>query len=297
MKKAMVNTLLLTIIIGLITTGLGTVLISKMDDGTCKLYDKSMCKHSVAWNSYGRTPIIEKEKFPIKCPTRFIIFHEKTIEEEWTGCHTKEKLDCPFSGERWQQCILQKANEVIAKRIYDCWDQFAMGRIKVLDTYAGGDRQCVICTTFQFSPEVIEKFEDIGSSPISTTKFRNDLNPDKDYTLDNYMRKTAAPQPHQGITIYQLSLDPLDTYKLPVYDYTMTDIYAIVFKAMNEDQIKAQGTALWNHIKSNRLTIPWTDVNVNPFSSDDEVKDPQEFINIMDLIKLDEVAGSCDSLD
>jgi hypothetical protein len=90
-------------------------------------------------------------------------------------------------------------------------------------------------------------------------------------------------------------MDPVDAFKLPFYDYALTDSYGIIFKAMNEKDVADDA---WKFIKKHRLEIPFTDFNINPFFDDEEKekKNPEEFVNIMELVKYSEVSGVCDSL-
>ena len=288
-KKAMAASMLSMLILSLVFTGIGVTLVKKIDDGTSKHYDKQLCKQSVIMNSNWRIPISKIERHDLDCPTRYVTFNKKNVVIESRNFKDTQKIKCGNLGNRKdQECYLKEANRIISKLLFDCWDQFAAGRIEVLDAW-DEKRQCVLCSRFEFSEEVQEAFKDtIGDLKVQHSEFGQSSNSDN-FPLDNYMHANK-PKLHK-ISYHDYIMDPVDVFRTPFYDYNLVEPYAIVFKAINEEQGKILSEGIWESIKS-------TDFVLNPFyeKKKDYQEEEPEFINIMDLIKYDEVAGQCDSL-
>ncbi len=298
MKKAMAASMLAALIIALVFTGIGAKLIQKIDKGTSKGYDKQLCKQSVVLNAKGRLPLANTEAFTLDCPTRYVTFYDDEYITESRTYEYEKEIKCGKLNKRNdQECYLKEANKAISKLMFDCWDQFAAGRLEVLDAWDEG-RQCVICSRFEFSADVQEAFEDsVGDLEIRYTEFRDDDNVEKDFTLDNYMR-SHNPSLHK-ISYYEFSMDPIDAFKFPFYDYNLKEPYAIVFKAVNKNQAARYGEKIWQSMKEHDLTIPFTKFNINPLYEGEggqEEEEDLEFVNIMELIKYSEVSAECDSL-
>jgi hypothetical protein len=293
MKKAMAASLLAALIIGLVMTGIGAKLLQKMSQGTSKFYDKSLCKESVILNSKARIPVANKEEFQLDCPTRYVTIDKNKITLESRNYEEEIKICKKKDGKEYQKCLLAEANKQIATLFFDCWDQFAAGRIQVLSSW-NTDRQCVLCARFEFSKDVQEAFKDIAGKDIGLTSFRNDQDLSNDLTLDNYMRSKKPPL-HE-ISYYEFTLDPTDVFKMPYYDYSLNEPYAVIFKAMNEHQLESILPGFWKFAKEHRLTIPFTDVNINPVYDGTKSDEKPEFVNIMDMVPYSKVAAECDAL-
>jgi hypothetical protein len=230
---------------------------------------------------------MQKQEFELDCPSQYVTFHRDKVVYE-TSKQTYEesikkigKLDQREMQERY----LDAVNERIGKLLFDCWDQFMQGRVRVLDAY-DEERQCVLCARFEFSDEVKQEFmKTTNGLPLELTDFRNDDNLQEDHTLDNYLRSERVKKYDQEITMYQFLLDPLDAYQLPVYDYSFDEPYAIIFSAMNEHNIKSKAEKVWAWITGRDLTI---------HSGNEE---EPEFINVLDLVPYSEVTNRCDSLE
>ncbi len=279
-KKAEISsTFIIMLILSLSGLGIGTLLINKVGEGTTKSYDKQLCKFSVVENSKYRLPVANEQVYPLDCPTRYVSFEKDKANFESRNFKGKKKITCGnLNNNRDRECFLKKSNEVIADLIFDCWDQFAAGQVEVLSPWEE-NRQCVLCARFEFSQDVQQRFKEIGSSEIAFTSFRGDT-PKTDFTLDNYMRSHNPP--HHKISYYEFSLDALDAYKFPYYDYNLQEPYAVVFRAMNKHQITRLIDGAWDFISENHLQ---------------NTADEGDFINVMDIVKYSEVETVCDTLE
>lgn len=277
----MAASMLAMLILALAFTAIGVKMIQKVDQGTSKGYDKQLCKQSVIMNSKGRLPVLNNEKFVLDCPTRYVTFDKHKIITESRNYKDEEKMCELKFGESYNQCFLNKANEKIANMLFDCWDQFAAGRLQVLDTWNNEERQCVLCSRFDFSEEVYVAFKsDVGDLEIGFTRYRNDDDIEQDFTLQKYM--LGEKPPHHTIYYYDYCMDPLDVFDKPIYDYNLKDAYAIVFRAVNKHQANEMYEGLWDKLKGETLVMG--------------NEDDQGFVNTMSLMKYDEVIEQCDTL-
>jgi hypothetical protein len=297
MKKAMAPTMIATLILALIFTGVGIKLVQKIDQGTSKGYDKQLCKQSVILNSKGRIPVAEREEFPLDCPTRYVTFYKDKATTESRNFESNLKIKCGnLKSRKDKECYLTQANRVISKLLFDCWDQFAAGRLMVLNAW-DQNRQCVLCARFEFAPEVQKAFkESVGNREIAETDFFDKKNKKIDFTLDEFMRTHNDPM--HKISYYEFTMDPVDAFKLPYYDYSLTEPFGIIFKAVNKDKAEAIAEGVWEFIKKHRLEIPFTNININILHDPDAKNEPEmpEFVNIMELLRYNEVINQCDSL-
>ncbi|MBR9699301.1 hypothetical protein GOV09_02505 [Candidatus Woesearchaeota archaeon] len=280
MKKGIAAGFLAMLILALVVSGIGMLLIKKIDQGTSPFYDKQTCVQSVIWNSKGRLPVANTEGFELDCPTRYVTLFENKYTIESRKTDTEHKIKCgKLDNEKGQECYLNASNKVISGLIFDCWDQFAQGRLQVLDAW-DTSRQCVMCAQFTFDTSVQKKFEGIIDNEVRYSKFGPLEYSGLDLTLDNYMR-SKKPKYHE-ISYYELTLDPVDAFQFPYYDYSLKESYAIVFKAINQHQVDALSSSAWDYIKENWLSI--------------ETEEGKEFVNVMDVVLYSEVAQICDVL-
>ncbi|MFH2019896.1 MAG: hypothetical protein ABIJ34_00630 [archaeon] len=245
-----------------------------------KSYDKAACQLSVIANSKVRMPLSNVDIWRTDCPTRYVRFTKEGYSEE-SG---KSKYEIPFKKENkkvsfdscksdhgvYQNCeYLAQVNEVMAEHIFDCWEQFVAGEVSVFSDYTT-ERQCVICTVFEYSGEVKDKFGEVYS---------NEILPEP-ATLDEFMR-TSGPL-GRDITYYEYTQDLLDHFNQDYYDYNFNDKYAVVFTATNELYIKTLGKQVLDFVVPNFMS------NGGDYE--------QRFINTIKFMDQGMVSQECDTL-
>jgi len=275
------------LILAIIFTTASIFIVREIAEAATTGYDKALCKSTVLANARFRFPGAQIQQIKVSCPTRFVTVGLDEIIMESDGDKQKIDINCKKglfkkgteNTPESKKCFLNKTNSVIANLIFDCWDQFGAGFLRVFSNYVI-NRQCIICSRIEFKQEVYELFEeDVGASPISLTKFRGDT-PETDFTLDNYMR-SHNPRLHT-ITFYEFTLDQADVFLYPYYDYTLDKSWAAVFVAQNEHALKQLLIEAWDEFKA-----WWT-----------ETQPPEKefFVNTLEFEPYDEVVEVCDVL-
>lgn len=251
MKKAEIST---STIIGLVLLAISLVVginlaiqfSEKADSG----YNQELCRTSVVANARLNNPLFGEGTWPIKCPTRYHYFDmEGFIEEsgdykteikystkdrdlkyengEYARCMRDKSITGNNDLTKEEICIIRNMNWIIALRHAQCWEQFGRGELALfnkLDT----DRQCIICSVYDFSEELEKKMGAYYLSDIVSEK----------NTLDYYMR-TKGPI-GRDITYAELSMDSMDIYDPPYYDYSFDESYASIFIANNDNYIQTK---------------------------------------------------------
>jgi hypothetical protein len=243
-------------------------------------YDKAACQLSVIANSKVRMPLTNVDLWRTDCPTRYLRFTKTGYTEEsgrqkytvdFRVGNKKVTYDTCRSDHGTYDCeYLNQVNEAIATHIHDCWEQFMAGQVSVFSDYTS-QRQCVICSVFEFSPEVNNKFGDVYSGDILA----------EDKTLDEYMRNNGPPG--RDITYYEYCQDMLDHFNQEYYDYRFDTKYAVVFTAANENYLKTLGQTVLDWVTPNFLKVQ-------------KNEDEQRFINTLKYVELDTVSQECDTL-
>lgn len=269
------------LILALAFTAIGLLLIRELSHSMIKGYDKQGCKASVVYNAKFRIPVVEREELSVDCPTRYVTITPKEIIMEVRGREVKEKIRCGnLDSEKEKKCFLKKVNKQIASIIFDCWDQFAAGQLPVFSRYESG-RQCILCSRVEFSQEVRSKFSDVGDQEVGWIYTAEpDERGQADYPLDEYMR-THKPLTHE-ISYYEFTLDKIDAFNPPYYDYNFVKPRAAVFVALNEDQAKYLLGKTWDKVKS--------------VFTDSEDNKEYNYVNTLEWVPYDEVATRCDVL-
>jgi hypothetical protein len=259
----------------------------KLGDMMSQGYDKQICQTTVVANSKIRVPVAQIQNFDLNCPTRYVTIGLDEITYESGKSKTTEDVKCkksvlsPKGTENTpesKRCFLNTANGKIAGLIFDCWDQFGAGQLRVFSNY-NLNRQCLVCARVEFKKDVKDMFN-LGIAPISLSEYKGSTT-NEDYTLDNYMRSHNPPL-HQ-ISYYEFALDQTDVFKMPYYDYSLDKPYAAVFVAMNEGAAQQLFKTGWNEFKS-----WWYNTTVNPRDF---------FVNTLEFVPYDEVVEKCDSLN
>ena len=274
------------LILALVFVGVGLFMVKEIGDAMTVGYDKGLCKQSVVLNSKFRIPILQSEEFEVKCPTRYVTIEpEKIIVEALEKEHTI-KIPCGnLKNSKSQKCFNEKVNSLISGLIFDCWDQFGAGQLNVFNSYER-NRQCIICSRIEFTEGVKNALgEDFWSGS------------NKDTSLQEYMI-THNPKLHE-ITYYEFSLDAIDAFSPPVYEYDLNVPYAVVFSAMNERGVKSVLEEGWALIKKNNPVrilkglLLKREAEVEAVS---EEKEGVEFVNILQYGQYSDVREICDSL-
>lgn len=215
-----------------------------------KGYNSQLCRTSVVANSKLNTPILGDGVWPIKCPTRYMYFDTDGFIEE-SGDYKAEILfstkakDIQYDNKPFSDCMNDKSitgsgdlkkedickirniNTIIMQRHYECWEQFGRGELALFNR-ADTDRQCVICSVYDFSEEMEKKYGSYYSSEVLPER----------HTLD-YMMRTKGPL-DRNITYYELTMDPMDIFDQPYFDYSFDESYASVFIANNDNYIQTK---------------------------------------------------------
>lgn len=274
------------LIIAIIFLVAALFIVKELGESMSQGYDKQICKTTVLFNSKLRDPTSQIQQVDVKCPPRYITIGLDEITFESGDSKTTEDIKCRTglrkkgtdNSEESKKCFLNIVNEATADLLFDCWDQFGAGQLRVFSNY-NLDRQCLICSRIEFKKEVQDLFA-FGELPISFSEFKGDTI-EKDYTLDNYMR-SHNPQLHE-ISYYEFTLDQTDAFQYPYYDYSFDKPYSAVFVAMNENAIKQILSESWTKFKS------WFDDTVP--------NEPVYFANTLEFVPYDEVVEKCDSLN
>ncbi|MDO8480569.1 MAG: hypothetical protein Q7S65_02000 [Nanoarchaeota archaeon] len=281
-RRGMSPELIVALILGLVFLGfIGVPLVKKIQIGTEKGYEKSLCKQSVLLNSKVRLPVAKAETADLSCPTRYITFNKTEFFIESQSSEIKQKVKCgDLFSKSDKECYLTEANKMISSLLFDCWDQFAAGRVQVLDVWTEKP-QCVLCARVAFSKEVQADFG-LGSTDLLMSPYSN-TDPKKDFTLDTYLR-THTPPLHT-LSYYEFLLDPTDAMKPPTYDYSLDKPYAIVFSAINEKQSQVLADDVWEFINGGGLGL-------TAESGGEETT----YVNILEFKPYDQVAERCATL-
>jgi hypothetical protein len=251
MKKAEISTstmigMLALIVILVVMISMSLQISENADRG----YNNELCRTSVVANSKLNTPLFGDGTWPIQCPTRYHFFDmEGFVEEsgdykqqvvyttkrskvtsdnsEYYNCMNDNSIKREGKLTKDEVCVLRNINMIIAKRHAECWEQFGRGELALFDRL-NTERQCVICSVFDFSEKLENKMGEYYSSEIL----------DEKNTLD-YMMRTKGPR-GRDITYYELSEDPLDVFDQPYYDYAFSESYVSVFIANNDNYVQTK---------------------------------------------------------
>ena len=270
-------------ILAIVFLAAALLMVRQLGDVLTTGYDKQLCKTTVLANSKLRDPTAQIQQVDIKCPTRFTTIGLDEITTESGDNSISKDIRCKggllnkgTSDDREsKECLLNTINEEVAGMIFDCWDQFGAGQLRVFSNY-DLNRQCLVCGRVEFKEEVQNLFA-LQDLPISLSEFKTSKT---DLTLDNYMR-THNPALHK-ISYYEYTLDSTDIYKYPYYDYSFDKPYAVVFVAKNENAIKQALVEGWETFKS-----WWDETN----------SEEEYFANTLEFVPYDEVIEKCDSLN
>lgn len=217
------------LILGLVFTALALIMVREMGIAMNKGYDKQICKQSVVLNSKVRMPVAGTTQFEIGCPTRYItIGTDYTTTETEKGGEIKEKVICKgkrkgvSDTEESKECFKEHTNKVIANLLYDCWDQFGRGRLKVFSE-TSQDRNCVICSRIEFTEEAKEIINSVDNHELE---------------FDYYLRNNT-PSLHK-ISYHDFLMDELDATDPSLYyfEYYPEEVYAAVYRIKYSSKIK-----------------------------------------------------------
>lgn len=236
-------------------------------------YDKGACKTSVIANSKLRVPYAEFQNIEVSCPTRYATVTEDKIEVE-SGDKVIDtiRINCGTGKDFNKECFLDRINPTIARLLFDCWDQFAAGRLQLFSSYKS-DRQCLICSRIFFKNLVDENH-------FQKEKFISGQSDElAKHTLDEYL-KTHKPISHT-ISYYDFLKDKVDDFYPPFYDYEMDKSYGIVFVALNQHAIPKLVGTIWDKFK-----YLITDVEENP-------KEP--FTNTLEFEEYSKITELCET--
>jgi len=264
-----------------------------------KGYNQELCRTSVVANAKLNVPLFGDGAWPIKCPTRYHYFDtEGFIEEsgdfkkefkystktkdldfeirEYAACMNDKSVNAADGLTKEDICILRNMNWIIAQRHAECWEQFGRGELSMFDRL-DTERQCVICSVYDFSDDLEKKF---GANYLSSMVSEKN-------TLDYYMR-TKGPM-GRNITYYELTLDSMDVFQEPYFDYSFDESYASVFIANNDDYIQTKLKELGQTFNDPIHTLL-------PFLSVGPEDDKKFFLNTNEFVPESMVVRECDVL-
>lgn len=290
----------------------GTLLIMKVYGPSmqAKTMDLS-CLISVRENSANRMPGISVENVKVNCPTNYVTFHADNYEQDYDvpegGLskfnpystenkpidYKKDTTQCKSIKDKKEQeeCVFSSINKKISEEMVRCWFVFSEGRLRVFSQYETGS-QCVVCTNILFGNDLKEKYPDIG--------FPGADNPqDPNYDLTYYMKTvpfnsllpkdlkseeesdSAEDKGKVVLSAYDFTKDVLDSnWEDPVYDYQLSDDYAIVFSALNENFVRDVMGDMFNQFKN------WA-------TKSEKYQNEPNYINTLNFIPNEEVPVYC----
>ncbi|MBW2977593.1 hypothetical protein KY331_01990 [Candidatus Woesearchaeota archaeon] len=265
------------LIYALIFTVAGIFIVREISEAAVTGYDKALCKSTVLANSRLRNPYTQVQHIKVSCPTRFVTVGLDEIIIESGGDKQKIEIKCKEGifkkgtkdTEKSKKCFLNKTNSVMANLIFDCWDQFGAGQLRIFSNYPSEAkyRQCMICSRTEFKQEVKDLF---AGETVA-----------EENTLQEYMIK-HNPKFHQ-ITYYQFSLDQTDAFNPPQYYYTFDEPWSVVFVAQNKHAIKdGLIKPTWEAFEA-----WWTET---------QPKEKEMFVNTLKFVEYDGVVDECDVL-
>ncbi len=245
------------------------------------------CRQSVYQNSETRLPVVETENIPIKCPTKYITFHKDYAEQEYESNpfdKTRGGESIKLSNIKYKKCdaddkeacMFRAINKIFADEISRCWNNFFRGQKRVFSLYEEG-RQCVVCSVLMFDSEI--KKEQSGKGLVGMSHPE-----DENYNLDLYMRQNNNLRYTGNKNYYEYTLDIIDqTFGLPYYDYDPSYDYAVVFIALNKQNIDLLGEEVWKKIKEKLAGY------------EEGEEDNGNYVNRIELIRNDAITSWCDT--
>jgi len=252
------------IIIALVFTALGLFFVKELGGAMHSGYDKQLCKQSVILNSRIKTPGIGTAHFDVNCPTRYVtIDTDEIITETTRSGERKENVYCrgkkkgvDVDSEESLECFNEFTNKVIANLLYDCWDQFGMGRLEVFSEKTQ-DRQCVICSRIEFSDNAKKALKG-----ASSTLYLEELN---DYLKNN------KPLLHD-ISYHQFLMDGQDIVD-PYYGYHTDQTQGIIYRIEYPSKIKEVVGKVRDIIIDDTSGDEQTAATINKMLPYEEIKD------------------------
>ncbi|MBN1501909.1 hypothetical protein JW930_00055 [Candidatus Woesearchaeota archaeon] len=251
-----------------------------LSQGKCMAASKELCMASVLANSKARVPVVNDEIYAVNCPTKYLTIGLEGYEEETTECKggdDKYFKECGKPNQagtsQFNKCFFNKTNELIASRIFNCWEQFGAGNLKVFSEYEV-DRQCIVCEIIEFSEEARAAY---GGEYIGARY--------PQYSLDEYMR-TTKPSAAYTASYYELTVDALDVFQPQIYDYDMQGSYAVLFVAVNQAHVQDMLGDAWSWFQDK---VPWL---LGRSSDEPEIL----FVNALHFVPQEDVQNMCDKL-
>lgn len=216
------------IIIGLVFTVVALLFVRQLGVSMHSGYSKQLCKQSVVLNSQIKTPFVGTTQFDINCPTRYVtIDTDETITESAEGKEQKEDVLCRgkrkgvnINSEESIECFKKNTNEVIANLLFDCWDQFGIGKLQVFSE-TSQERNCVICSRIEFTDKAKEALNKVDNEELE---------------FDHYLRTNKPAL--RDISYYEFIMDELDSVNLPYYEYYPEETYGIIYRIKYSSKIK-----------------------------------------------------------
>jgi hypothetical protein len=191
-------------------------------------------------------------------------------------------------------CRLKAINRIIAERHLDCWEQFGKGELPMFDMFET-KRQCVVCSVYDFKPELKEKLGNNYQSLLEEGESFNDNENDypQEVMFDYVMRAEYPAVAGQGkdserVSFADMVADPLDIYNPPFYDYFVDEPYASVFIANHESFVMSVIGRSTESVKDLLDRLPFIEI------SDEE--ETHYYLNTIEFLPESEIVKECDLL-
>lgn len=279
-----------TIIIGLVFTAVALLLVRQLGVAMYSGYDKQLCKQSVILNSKIKTPVVGTAHFDVNCPSRYItIDTDEIITEAAEGKERKQDVLCrgkrkgvDIDSEESLKCFKEYTNAVIANLLFDCWDQFGIGKLQVFSE-TSQERNCVICSRIEFTDKAKEALNKVDDDELG---------------FDRYLR-THNPSLHD-ISYYQFLMDELDSINPPYYEYYPEETYGIVYRIKYSSKIKEiAGKAVNLVYCSGKWVLSFIGADpcdTNNWAKDQLASGELEISTVNEFLPYSEIKDACDIL-